>query len=80
MNDLSADTESRRHRLQELLLGHLKSAGVPVWPGADSLALEDVLLTYPQAAAAGRVPGYEELAAAHPDLRAQLTAFFAAAG
>jgi hypothetical protein len=79
MNDVSTETELRRRRLQELLLGHLKSAGVPAWPGADALALDDVLLTYPEAAAAGRVPGYDELLAAYPDLRPQLAALFAAA-
>jgi hypothetical protein len=63
-------------RLQEILLGHLQAAGVPVWPGTDGLMLAEVLRTYLPAAAARRVPGREQLQAEHPHLDQVLAAFF----
>jgi hypothetical protein len=63
-------------RVRELLLGHLRSADLPPWPGADGLTVEDALLSYPEAAAAGRVPDLRLLLRDHPDLAAELTAFF----
>jgi len=72
--------EERKARVRELLLGHLRSAAVPLWPGADGLTLEDALLGYPQAAAAGRVPDLRQLLSEHPDLADELTAFFEGRG
>ena len=79
MNDLPAESEALWRQLQEVLLGHLSAAVIPAWPGSDSLTLEEVLFAYPPAAAAGRVPGYEQLLAERPDLERQLIAFFTAA-
>jgi hypothetical protein len=39
--------------------------------------VEEVLLCYPQNAAAGRLPDRQELLQRHPDLREALLAFFA---
>jgi hypothetical protein len=72
--------QGRKARVRELLLGHLRSAAVPLWPGADGLTLEDALLGYPQAAAAGRVPDLRQLLSEHPDLADELTAFFEGRG
>jgi hypothetical protein len=65
----------RQARVRELLLGHLRGAAVPLWPGADGLTLGDALLGYPQAAA-GRVPDLRQLLREHPELAEQLTACF----
>lgn len=72
--------EERTARVRELLLAHLRSAAVPLWPGADGLTLEDVLLAYPQAAAAGRVPDLRQLLREHPELAEELTEFFGGRG
>jgi hypothetical protein len=69
--------EVRQSRVRELLLGYLQAAAVPLWPGADGLTLQDALRSYPQAAAAGRVPGLRQLLRDHPALAEELTALFA---
>ena len=71
--------EERKARVRELLLGHLRDAAVPLWPGADGLTLADALLGYPQAAA-GRVPDLRQLLREHPELAEELTAFFEGRG
>jgi hypothetical protein len=76
MGHVPAESEVRWRRLQELLLGHLWAANIPVWPGADGVTLEVVLRTYPQAIADGRVPSPAQLLAEHPDLERQLAIFF----
>jgi hypothetical protein len=72
--------EERKVRVRELLLDHLRCADLPVWPGADGLTLEDALLSYPQAVAAGRVPDLRHLLRDHPELAEELTAFFEGRG
>jgi hypothetical protein len=76
MDHAHAESEILRRRLQELLLRHLGSAHIPVWPGADGITLEAVLRTYPQAVADGRVPSRAQLLAENPDLERQLAIFF----
>jgi hypothetical protein len=71
------EPEVRKARVRELLLGYLQAAAVPLWPGADGLTLQDALRSYPQSAAAGRVPDLPQLLRKHPELAEELTAFFA---
>ena len=63
-------------RLHELLLENLRAAGAPDWPGADGLTLEEVLLSYPQAADEGLVPDLRVLREEHPELSAALRELF----
>jgi hypothetical protein len=70
-------SELRRQHLRELLLRYLIVAGCPQWPGADGQTVEEVLHSYSQAAAAGRVPDRRQLLLQHPDLADELLAFFA---
>jgi hypothetical protein len=72
-HEMSADCR----RLHELLLAHLRAVDAPHWPGADGLTLEEVLLSYPQAAAEGLVPDLPALTKQHPDLAGVLRDFFA---
>ena len=80
MLDVCVAATDRQQTLRELLLGYLLSAVLPEWPGADGLTVHEVLLTYPEYAAAGRVPGLRNLLVRHPALRNELAAFFAGAG
>jgi hypothetical protein len=66
--------------VRELLLGYLQAAAVSLWPGSDGLTLQDALLSYPQAAAAGLVPDLRQLLRDHPALAEELTALFAEHG
>jgi hypothetical protein len=74
-----ADAETRQRRLRDILLGLLRATALPDWPGCDGLTVEDVLLTYPAAAAAGLVPGLGPLLDEHPELEDELRALFATA-
>jgi hypothetical protein len=69
--------ETQRQALCELLLGYLRAANVPAWPGADGLTVHEVLATYPQASSAGQVPNLEQLLRERSDLQEELIAFFA---
>jgi hypothetical protein len=77
MGDEPAESGMRQRRLQELLLGYLQGVGAPWWPGADGLTVQEVLRSYPEHAAAGRVPDPQELLRRHPDLREALLVLFA---
>jgi hypothetical protein len=77
MNDQPTGFLTHTQRLQEVLLGCLQAAARPNWPGADGLTVEDALQAYPQALAAGVVPGREELLRLHPDLAEEIRTFFA---
>jgi hypothetical protein len=76
MRDEPAGPALRQRRLQELLLGYLQGIGAPWWPGADGLTVQEVLRSYPEHAAAGRVPDRQELLRRQPDLREALLALF----
>lgn len=71
------DVSSPCQRLHELLLAHLRAADAPPWPGTDGMTVEEILLNYPQAAAAGLVPDMQTLLESHPDLADVLREFFA---
>lgn len=71
------DAADQCRRLHELLLAYLRAADAPRWPGADSVTVDDVLLSYPQAAAAGLVPDLPALQTGHPELANALGDFFA---
>jgi hypothetical protein len=62
--------------VQELLLRYLLRAAAPAWPGADGLTLDEVVRSYPEAAAAHIVPDQEWLGHRHPHLRDKLDHFF----
>jgi hypothetical protein len=75
----TADDRPPMDRLVALLAGHLAGCRWGRWPGADGLTLAEVVRTrYPAAAAAGYVPGLQELARRHPDLAAAIAALFPA--
>jgi hypothetical protein len=63
--------------LNAILLGHLRSMDTHFWPGIDGLTLSVVLDSYCQAAAAGHVPGKEELLQRYPALADAISALFA---
>jgi hypothetical protein len=77
MRDEPAESAVRRQRLEELLLAYLHAAQAPLWPGVDGLTVEEVVRSYAEHAAAGRVPDLQELLHRHPELREALLAFFA---
>jgi hypothetical protein len=74
-----AEADARRRRLHDVLLDLLRTAFLPAWPGCDGMTTEEVVLHYPTAASAGRVPNLERLLCQHPDLADELRILFAAA-
>ena len=77
MNGL-AEHSSAHAALHEILLGYLRQMDSHSWPGIDGLTLEVVLACYARSAAAGDVPGKEQLLRQYPELADEIQAFFAA--
>jgi hypothetical protein len=75
---ISATTHdpSLAEQVRAILLGYLQCRAACRWPGSDRISLDDVVGSYPQEAAAGRVPGLPELRRRFPDLDAALAAWF----
>jgi hypothetical protein len=74
---MSDDTAAAvRRQVEEVLLGYLLAADWPYWPGADGLTVQDVLASYDEAAATGRVPDRAALQRLHPELAEALCTFF----
>jgi hypothetical protein len=63
-------------RLYDVLLDHLRRVDAHFWPGTDGLTVDAVVAGYPQAAAAGQVPGLAEIAGAYPELAGELNTVF----
>jgi hypothetical protein len=70
-----ADPAARQ--VTEILLGYLQCRAGRLWPGSDGVTLDEVLRSYPQAAAARLVPDLPELLRRYPDLAAEMAAWFA---
>jgi hypothetical protein len=68
MLDEPVEPSDPQHRLCEVLLDYLLAAGLTDWPGGDGMTVNDVVLTYHEYAAAGRVPWRWVLVQNHPDL------------
>jgi hypothetical protein len=66
--------------LRQVLLDYLRSSRVVGWPGADGLTADDIIECYPQAIAAGEVPGWHELHRRYPSLAGELQALRSAKG
>jgi hypothetical protein len=64
-------------QVRAILLGHLQCRAAGLWPGSDGITVDDILGSYQQAAAAGRVPDLPELRRRFPDLDAALARWFA---
>jgi hypothetical protein len=77
---VNGEHDDRRWRVQELLLAYLQAANALTWPGVDGLTFDEVLRSYPQAAADGLVPDLPALRQRHPELADLLNAFFAVCG
>jgi hypothetical protein len=73
----TTDHPAPAEQVRAILLGYLQCLAASLWPGSDSITLDDILRSYPQAAAAGRVPDLPELRRRFPDLAAALACWFA---
>jgi len=76
---MSATTQdpANAEQVRAILLGYLHCRAAGLWPGSDGITVDDILRSYPQAAAAGRVPDLPELRRRFPDLTDSLAAWFA---
>jgi hypothetical protein len=62
--------------LLEVLLQYMRNSDCPSWPGADGLTVPEVVRSYPQYAASGRVPDLSSLLRRHAQLRDAILTFF----
>jgi hypothetical protein len=78
-----AESDTRKtpgELLLQVLITSLRGSRVVGWPGADGLTEDDIVNCYPQAIAAGEVPGWHELQDRFPDLTGELQALRSAKG
>jgi hypothetical protein len=66
--------------LRQILLDYLRASRVLGWPGADGLTEDDIVNYYPQAIAAGEVPGWHDLEQRFPSLTDDLRVWLSAKG
>jgi hypothetical protein len=64
-------------QVRAILLGYVQCRAAALWPGGDGITLDDILRSYPRAAAAGRVPDLPQLRRRFPDLAEPLASWFA---
>jgi hypothetical protein len=76
---MSATTHdsAQAEQMRAILLGYLQCRAAGLWPGSDGITMDDILGSYRQAAAAGRVPDLAELRRRFPDLAESLASWFA---
>jgi hypothetical protein len=76
---MSATTHdpAQAEQVRAILLGYLQCRAAGLWPGSDGITMDDILGSYWQAAAAGRVPDLPELRRRFPDLTESLASWFA---
>src|SRR5262245_48064630 len=74
-----ADEESVHAQAIELLLFHLRHIDAHFWPGTDGLTVDSALNGYAEAAAAGQVPGLDDLVKEHLELMNELETIVAGA-
>lgn len=80
---MPADADKRKtpgELLLQMLLTSLRDSRVVGWPGADGLTEDDIVNCYPQAIAAGEVPGWHELQERFPGLASELQSLRSAKG
>ena len=62
--------------LRQVLVDYLLASRVVAWPGADGITVDDILICYPKAVAAGEAPDWQELCRRHTELISEIQSLF----